>query len=81
MTLPRIINGAVWLYVWLSDALQPVVSDGDFWSEKVKQLARLNQNFGDPPRLIGNAIIPAILWLAIDWWLRRKARRSSPAGL
>jgi|SRR5271156_246333 hypothetical protein len=75
MTRYRIINAIFWLYLWLSDVMQPVVSEGDFWSEKATQLLRLNQNFDDPPRLIGNAIIPVVLWFAIDLWLRRKRKR------
>jgi hypothetical protein len=27
--------------------------------------------FNDPPRLLGEAIIPLILWFLIDWGLRR----------
>jgi hypothetical protein len=75
MTRYRIINAIFWLYLWLSDVMQPVVSEGDFWSEKATQLLRLNQNFDDPPRLIGNAIIPVVLWFVIDLWLRRKRKR------
>jgi hypothetical protein len=68
----RIINAIFWLYVWLSNILNPVImTDGNFWSEKAKQLVRLNEHVDDPARLVGNAIIPAVLWFAIDWGLRR----------
>ena len=70
----RILNAIVWLWLWLSDVFNPVIANGDIWSEKAKQLLRLNSHFDDVPRLIGNAIIPALLWLAIDWGLRRKRR-------
>jgi hypothetical protein len=33
---------------------------------------------GDPPRLLGEAVIPALLWFAIDSWLRRRKSRASP---
>ena len=75
MTRYRILNAVVWLYLWLSDVLNPVIMDGiDFWSEKAKQLLRLNSHFDDPFRMLGNAIIPALLWFAIDWGLRRRDR-------
>jgi hypothetical protein len=70
----RIINAIFWLYMWLSDALEPVVTEGDFWSEKAHQLFRLNDNFDDPARLAGNALLPALLWFVIDWRLRLKHR-------
>jgi hypothetical protein len=77
MTGARIINGIVWLYVWLSDVLNPVFSQGDFWAEKAKQLLRPNSNFDDPGRLLGNAVVPFVLWLVIDWRLRKRAKRES----
>jgi hypothetical protein len=73
----RILNALFWLYLWLSDVMQPVVNGGDFWPEKGKQLFRLNSHFDDPARLVGNAVIPLVLWFAIDWALRRKAKRSA----
>jgi hypothetical protein len=77
MKIVRIINASFWLYVWLSDATQPVLTDGDFWTEKGKQLFRLNSHFNDPYRLIGNAVIPLALCLAIDWVLRKYTRNAS----
>jgi hypothetical protein len=71
----RIINGIIWLYLWLSDVMQPVTADGDFWAEKLKQFFRLNEHFDDPARLVGNAILPAVLWFIIDWGIRRKQAR------
>jgi hypothetical protein len=75
MTRARIINAVVWLYLWLSDVMNPVFSQGDFWAEKGKQLLRLNSNFDNPARLLGNAVIPFVLWLVIDWRLRKRAKR------
>jgi hypothetical protein len=77
-TTYRIINVFVWLYLWLSDVMNPVVTEADFWSEKARQLLRLNQHFDDPPRLLGNAVIPLVLWFAIDLWPRRKPKRVDP---
>ncbi len=34
----------------------------------------------DPPRLLGEAVIPALLWFAVDSWLRRRKNRASPEG-
>jgi hypothetical protein len=79
MRYARIINAIFWLYLWLSDALNPVLTQGDFWIEKGKQLFRLNSHFDDLPRLIGNGIIPIVVWLLIDWGLRRAARPKATA--
>src|SRR5262249_7928539 len=75
VTGARVLNAIVWLWLWLSDALNPVMAYTNFWSEKAHQLIRLNSHFNSLPRLIGNAIIPAVLWFAIDWAIRRKKRR------
>ena len=74
MKAARIINAIVWLELWLSQALTPVMTGGDFWTEKAKQLFRFGP-FDDPYRLAGRAVIPLLLWLGIDWRLRRRARR------
>ncbi len=79
MKKARIVNALLWLYLWLSDALSPAITPGDFWAEKGRQLFRLNSHLNDPPRLIGNAIIPIVLWLAIDWALRRVQKRRTTA--
>src|SRR5882672_6331830 len=76
MTRYRIFNAIVWLYLWLSDTLNPVIAAGDFWSEKAKQLLSFNRNFDNPARLLGNTIFLALLWFVIDWGLRRGARKS-----
>ena len=51
---------------------------GDFWTEKAKQALRLNQNIDDSVRLLGNAIIPFVLWFAIDLFLQWLKRWDSP---
>jgi hypothetical protein len=74
MQIARYINVAVLFYLWASDVLNPIATKGDFWTEKAKQALRLNQNIDDPVRLLGNAIIPFVLWFAIDLflqWLKR----------
>jgi hypothetical protein len=79
----RIINAIFWIYLWLSDAMMPVIENQEhFWTEKGKQLFRLNRYlisdlYNLPSRiglLIGTAIIPLVLWFVIDWILRRAAR-------
>jgi hypothetical protein len=78
MQIARYINVAVWFYLWASDILNPVVTEGDFWTEKAKQALRLNQNIDDPGRLLGNAVIPLVLWLAIDLFLQWLQRWDRP---
>ncbi len=55
MKVVRIVNAIFWIYISLSDAMMPVVTQGDFWAEKGKQLFRFNSNFNDPARLAGYA--------------------------
>ena len=76
----RIINAIFWLWLWLSDVFSPVATDTDFWTEKATQLFRFNESIiNDPARFVGNAIIPALLWFAIDRRLRRR-RGLEPRG-
>jgi hypothetical protein len=50
----------------------PVVTSGDFWAEKAKQLFRLNDHLDDFPRFAGEALIPLVLWFVIDWRIRKR---------
>ncbi|MFL9709955.1 hypothetical protein [Methylobacillus sp. Pita1] len=69
----RIINMIIWLWIWLSSVMLPVTTNTeDFWSAKIAQLFTINPNIQDIPRLIGNAILPLILWFIIDRVLKRK---------
>src|SRR5262245_547683 len=71
-----------WVYVLLSDVLNPITASGDFWPEKARQLFRLNHNIENPAVLAGNAVVPALFWFAIDWGMRRKKRlQSEPLSL
>jgi len=74
----RIFNTMVWCWVALSNVLAPVVTDGDFWIERGKQLFQLGP-VDDMPRLLGRAVIPFILWLLFDWVIRTHgiARRTT----
>jgi hypothetical protein len=83
MKTARIINAIFWLYMWLSDAMMPVVENQEnFWTEKAKQLFRLNRYlisdlYNLPSQIglvLGTAIIPLLLWFVIDWILRRAGR-------
>ena len=78
MQIARYVNVTVWFYLWASDILNPVATNGDFWTEKAEQALRLNQNIDDPARLLGNAVIPFVLWLAIDLFLRWLQRWDRP---
>ena len=88
MTAARIINAIFWLYLSLSDAMMPVVENQEnFWTEKGKQLFRLNRylisDFYNLPAqiglVLGTAIIPFVLWFVIDWILRRAGRANTTA--
>jgi hypothetical protein len=72
----RIANLIFWLYMWLSQTLLPVANPDDYWSEKASQLFKLNPHLNDLAQLLGDAIFPFMLWLSLDWGLRRRARRS-----
>lgn len=76
----RVVNGIFWLYLWLSDVLHPVTSGGDFWPEKARQLFHLNSDIGDPATFAGTGVLPLVLWLVLDWMLRRQNRRRETSG-
>jgi hypothetical protein len=78
----RIINAIFWLWLWLSDVFTvPVATDPDYWTETGKRLFRFNENIvDDPARFLGNAVIPALLWFAIDRGLRRWRRPENPGS-
>ena len=67
--LPRILNTMAWCWIALSNTLTPVVTEGDFWIEKGKQLFQLGP-VDDLPRLLGRAVVPFALWLLCDWIIR-----------
>ncbi|MBI1274037.1 MAG: hypothetical protein GC131_08140 [Alphaproteobacteria bacterium] len=77
MKTARIINAAVWLYLWLSQVMMPVVDGSDFWAEKGRQLLQFGP-FDDPSRLMGRAIIPLILWFVIDRGLKKVKTSKTP---
>ena len=71
MQTARYINVAVWFYLLVSNALHPVATGGDFWTEKAKQALQLNQNiFENPARFLGSAMVILVLWSASDLLLR-----------
>jgi hypothetical protein len=78
-TTYRVINAILWLYLWLSDVMHPVITTGDFWSEKFQQVFHLNRNFDDPVRLLAQSTLLVVFWFAIDSWLRWKFRRVEPS--
>jgi hypothetical protein len=69
MMFYRILNAIVWLWLRLSDVLQPV--DGSL----LEKLFRLNSHIDEPARLLGNDLLPFVFWLAIDSALRRRRRK------
>jgi hypothetical protein len=69
MMFYRILNAIVWLWLRLSDVLQPV--DGSL----LEKLFRLNSHSDEPARLLGNDLLPFVFWLAIDSALRRRRRK------
>ena len=74
--ISRVINAVFWLYVWWSAAFTPVLTDnGDFWTQKFKQIVSLNPHLiADPARFIGNGVFPMLFLFGIDAWLRRRKK-------
>ncbi len=66
----RDINIALWFYLFASDALNPVTSEGDFWIAKASQALRLNHNIEHPVLLVGNAVVILSFWFLTDFFLR-----------
>jgi hypothetical protein len=59
--------------MWLSSALLPITNDVDyFWAAKAVQIFTLNPHFDDISRLIGNAVIPILIWYFVHVMLGRK---------
>lgn len=78
----RIINTMVWCWIALSNILTPVVTEGDYWIEKGRQLFQLGP-VDDMPRLMARAVIPFLLWLFFDWIIRTQglSRRMTKSQL
>lgn len=77
-TSSRILNGMLWLWIWLSSAMLPITTDTDnYWAAKIAQLFTLNANIHDIPRLIGNAILPLVLWFILDRILKPNEKTKS----
>jgi hypothetical protein len=75
MKRARVINTLFWLYLWLSQTLNPVATPtSDFWAAKLKQMVTF-EPFDDPVRLLGRGMIPIISWFIIDLILRKIAKR------
>jgi hypothetical protein len=73
MQTARWINMALWSYVMFSGVLQPVTvpNGSDYWTEFLRQALSLNHNiFDNPPRFLGNIIVPLVLWFGCDVILR-----------
>jgi hypothetical protein len=71
----RIANALIFLYLCLSQILMPVVAPNDqFWQAKTGQLLQFGP-FDDLPRLIGRGIPLLLIWLFIDWRIRRRSTR------
>lgn len=68
----RLINAVIWIYLWLSHALLPVVvaEGGSYWTEKALQLVRFGP-FDDLPRLLGRGFVLAVLWFIAHLLLGR----------
>jgi len=50
-----------------------------FWLGTWLAVASWAGSFDDIPRLIGNALVPLLGGLLIDWWLRTRAADTPPA--
>ncbi len=73
----RIFNAVLWAWLWLSGAMLPVVTNGsDYWAQKGAQLFSFNPNLNDIPALLGNAVLPFILWFISDRVIRGKSAKA-----
>lgn len=72
----RIINGVIFLYLWLSYTLKPTIvpEGGDYWAEKAKQLFRFGP-FDDIPRLMGQGVFLLPIWFVIHLLLGRMKKK------
>jgi hypothetical protein len=43
LRMARYVNVGVWFYLLVSDAINPVVTNGDFWDEKLRQAFSLKR--------------------------------------
>jgi hypothetical protein len=86
MKKARIINAIFWLYVWLSDRMDPITKDLDhFWSQWFLQWVEPNRHIFSTYYNFPGADWPCyrtrpslfIPWLAIDWMMRRSGRKDS----
>ena len=56
----------------------PVASlDGEFWQAKADQLVQFGP-FDDPYRLMGRGIPILLIWLFVDWHIRRRFKKPAP---
>jgi hypothetical protein len=70
LRIARYVNIGVWFYLRASDVLNPVVTNGDFWDEKLRQAFRVNSHNFNAPRMAGNAVAVLVCWFAVDLLLR-----------
>jgi hypothetical protein len=70
LRIARYVNVGVWFWLLASDALNPVVTNGDFWDEKLRQAFSVNSHIFNAPRMAGNAVAVLLLWFAVDLFLR-----------
>jgi hypothetical protein len=70
LRIARYVNVGLWFWLLASDALNPVVTDGDFWGEKLRQAFSVNSNIFNGPRIAGNAVAILVFWFAVDLFLR-----------
>jgi hypothetical protein len=68
--MARCINAGVWFYLLVSDVLNPVYRDGNFWDEKLRQALSINPDIFNAPRMAGNAVAFLLLCFAVDLLLR-----------
>jgi hypothetical protein len=70
LRMARYVNVGVWFYLLVSDAINPVVTNGDFWDEKLRQAFSLNRHILNAPAIAGQAVFILVLWFAVDLLLR-----------
>ena len=70
LRIARYVNLGVCFWLLASDVLNPVITNGDFWVEKLRQAFSINSDIFNAPSMAGHAVLVLVLWFAVDQFLR-----------
>jgi len=76
LSIARVVNAIVWVWLWLSDVMVPTNHTEGFWMEKVRQLFQVDVSLDHPGVLLGKTVFALVMWFAIDRALRRRELRA-----